>query len=262
MISSCAHLALTRLVGITFAGLITGSAISFPVARFISTKNIFGSCQCFNLKAFERQQLYEIWPYMGSVIICPFVYNPISSSSNSFFWKVHLNLDVTVYGSFGCPFLLMKSISSSQRLTLVYEAWSWFGDRMTSLPFDTRQITTMNVVFGNSGRLLLAFLLARSPKSVAGRLLPRLHFFLACRISLAHFFMNISTHCRQIHLALSKLSKGNQVSNGSNKSATAISQCRGTSRSCFNRFCPRIMDRCFFSRHPAAHPIFHLLNAL
>jgi len=196
MISSCAHLALTRLAGITLAGLIMCSAISFPVAHIISTYNIFGSCPSFNLKAIERQQLYEIWPYMGSVMICSFVYNPIYSSSNSACSNVHLNFDVRMYGSVGRPFLLMKSISSSQCLTSVYAAWSWLGDRTISLPFDTRQITTMNVVFGNSGRLLLAFLLARSPKSVAGRLLPRLPFFLASRISLAHLFTNISTHCR------------------------------------------------------------------
>ena len=54
MISSCAHLALTRLAGITFTGLIMCLAISFPVAHFISTKNIFGSCPSSNFKAFER----------------------------------------------------------------------------------------------------------------------------------------------------------------------------------------------------------------
>jgi len=262
MISSCAHLALTRLAGITFAGLIMCSAISYPVARFISTKNIFGSCQSFNLKAFERQQLYEIWPYMGSVIIWSFVYNPIYSSSNWACSNVHLNFDVRMYGSVGRLFLLMKSISSSQCLTSVYVALSGFGDRTISLPFDTRQITTMNVVFGNSGRLLLSFLLASSPESIAGRLLPRLSFFLASRISLAHFSKNISTHCRRIHSALSKLSNGSQLSNVSKKSATAVSQCRGPSLSCSNRFCPRIMDRCFFSRNPATHTFFHLLNAL
>jgi len=46
------------------------------------------------------------------------------------------------------------------------------------------------------------------------------------------------------------------------KSATAVSQCRGPSRSCFRWFCPWIMDRSFFSRHPATHTLFHLLNML
>jgi hypothetical protein len=175
---------------------------------------------------------------------------------------VHLNLDVRVYGSFRRPFLLMKSISSYQCLTSIYAAWSSFGDRTRSWPFDTRQITAMNVVFGNSGRLLLPFLLAHSPKSVTGHLLPGLPFFLASQISLAHFIRNISTHCRRSNLALSKLSQGNQVSNVSKKSATAVTQCRGPSLSCFKRFCPRIMDQCFFSSNPATHPFFHLLNAL
>jgi hypothetical protein len=69
---------------------------------------------------------------MGSVTICPFVYNPTNSSSNSSFSKVHLNLNVRVYGSFGHPCLLMKSISSSQFLTSVYAAWSWFGDSVSN----------------------------------------------------------------------------------------------------------------------------------
>ena len=114
MISSCTHLALTRLAGITFACLILYSAITFPEALFISTKNIFGLCPSSYLKVFESQQLYEIWPYMRSMIICPFVYNPIHLSSNSSFSKVHLTLDVRMSGSFGCPFLLMKSSSYCQ----------------------------------------------------------------------------------------------------------------------------------------------------
>jgi len=156
----------------------------------------------------------------------------------------------------------MKSISSSQCLTSVYEAWSCLGARTISLPFDTQLITTMNLVIGNSVRLLLAFLLACSPTSIAGRLLPRLPLFLSSRISLAHFFENLSTHCRRIHSALSKLSSGSQTLNVSKKSATAVSLCRGPSRTCFKRFCPRIMDRCFFSKNPATHTLFHLLNAL
>ena len=177
MSSSCKHLAVTQLVGITFVGRIKCSAMSFYVAILLSTKIIFGLCPSFNLKAFERQQLYQIWPYMGSIIICPFIYNPIYSSFNSFCSKVHLHIDVIMYSSFGPPFLLMKSISSFLSLTSVYEAWSCLGARTISLPFNTQRITTMNVVFGNSGRLLLTFLLARWPKSVAGHLLPCLPFF-------------------------------------------------------------------------------------
>jgi len=50
--------------------------------------------------------------------------------------------------------------------------------------------------------------------------------------------------------------------NSLQKSATAISQCRGPSRGCFRRFCHRIMDRCFFPAHPATHTFFHSLNVL
>jgi len=128
MISSCACLASTPLAGITFAGLITCSAISFPVALIISTTIIFTLCPSFNLKAFERQQLYEIWPYMGSLTICPCVYHPTYSSSNSSCSKVHLNMEIRMYGpSFGPQLLSMKSTSSSQYLTSVYEAWSFWG---------------------------------------------------------------------------------------------------------------------------------------
>ena len=159
---------------------------SFSVPLWISSKNIFGLCPSFDLKPFERQQLLQIWPYMGFIIISPFVYNPIYSSSKSSCSKVHLNNDVIMYGSLWPQFLSMKSISISQCLTFICKAWSCLGARTISLPFNTQQITIMNVVFGNYGRLLLAFLLAPFPKSVAGRLLARLPFFLTSWIHL-HF---------------------------------------------------------------------------
>jgi len=147
-----------------------------------------------------------------------------------------------MYGSFWPPFLSMKSSGNSECLTSVYEAWSCLGARTISLPFDTQRIATLMVVLGNSGRLLLAFLLVGSPKSVAGHLLPRLPFFLDSRISFAHIFKNISTHCRRINPALPKLTNGSKFANGSKLSATAVTQWRGPSRTCFKRFCPRIMD--------------------
>ena len=76
------------------------SVISFPVAAFISTKNSFTVCPSFNLKVFERELLYEIWPYTGSFIICLGVYNPIYSSSNSSCVKLNLYIAVRHYGSF------------------------------------------------------------------------------------------------------------------------------------------------------------------
>jgi len=175
---------------------------------------------------------------------------------------LHLYNAVRQYGSFGPQFFSMKSISSSQCLTFVYEDWNCVLRVGSLLPFSTRRITTMKVVFGNSGTLPLALLPARSPKSVTGRLLPRVTFFLASRTSLPHFFRNISTHCRRIHSALSKFSKGSHFLKVSKKSATAVAQCRRSSCCCFKRFCPAIMDRCFFSRNPATHTFFHLLNAL
>jgi hypothetical protein len=60
-------------------------------------------------------------------------------------------------------------------------------------PFGTRQITIMKVVFGNSGRLPLAFLHTRSPKSIAGRLMPHLPFFLASH-NLACTFLEKHLH--------------------------------------------------------------------
>jgi len=156
----------------------------------------------------------------------------------------------------------MKSISSSQWLTSGYEASSFMLDVRSLLPLRTRQITTMNVLFGNWGRLPVAFLPMSSPKSIDSRLLPRLPILIASETSLARFFKNISTHCRRIHSALSKFAKGSQVLKVSKQSATAVSQCRDPAHCCSRWFCPRIMDRCFFSRNPATYTFFHLLKAL
>jgi len=156
----------------------------------------------------------------------------------------------------------MKCICSSLCFTSGYEAWSCMLDVGSLWRFGTRRITFMKVVFGNTGTLPLASLPVRSPKSVAGHLLPRLPVFHASETSLAHFFRNITTHCDRIHLALSKFSQGSHYSKVSKKSPTAISLCRGPFRCCFNRFCPGIMDRCFFSRTLATHSFFHLLNSL
>jgi len=59
------------------------SAVCFPVAVFISTKNCFTLCLSFIWKVFERELLYEIRPCRMSFIICPSAYNPIHSSSIS-----------------------------------------------------------------------------------------------------------------------------------------------------------------------------------
>jgi len=262
MITTWARLALICLVGITFAGLITCSAISFPVALIISTTNIFTLCPSFNLHTFERQQLYSIWPWMGSLIICPWVYNPIYSLSNLSGSKVNLNIDARMNGSFGPQFVSMKTTCSSQCLTSVYETWSHLWDRTKTLQFNTQRITTMHCVFGNALTLLLAFLPSGSPKYVSSCGLHCLSFLVVSRISHAHCFENIWTHCRLIHSALWKITTGSQSSNVTNISATPVSECRGLFETWFRQFCPWIMDRCFFSRNPATNTFFHLLNAL
>jgi hypothetical protein len=48
------------LAGITMASLIMCSAILFPVAAVISTKNSFTVYLSFYLKILEREQLYEV----------------------------------------------------------------------------------------------------------------------------------------------------------------------------------------------------------
>jgi len=262
MVSTCAHLLLTRLAGITLVSDIACLAISFPAALIISAKNIFGFCPSFNLKPCERQQSNKIWPYMGPIIICLFVYNPIYSPSNAFCSKGHLNIHVIMYGSFRPSSLLMITISSSHCLKSVYEAWSCLGARTKSLPFNTQWITSMNVVFGKSGRLLSASLLVHSPKSDTGWFLPSLYFFLPSQILLVHFFKHISTHHWRIHSVLSILSNCSQFSDVAKKSATTIFLCRGPSRTSFNVFGPWIMDWCFFSKNPASLTSFYLLNTL
>jgi len=178
----------------------------------MSTKNRITLCPSFNLKAFEMELLYDIWPYRRSFMICPGTYNPIYSSSNSSCIKLNLYIAVIQYGSSWEQFLSVKSISCTQCLTSVYKARNWLLEVWSLLPFGTRQITTMKVVYDNSGIVPTGFLPPRSPESVASRLLPRCHFFLASRTSPAHFLKNISSHSHRIHSALSKFSKCSLVS--------------------------------------------------
>jgi len=56
------------------------------------------------------------------------------------------------------------------------------------------------------------------------------------------------------------LSDGSQGSKDPKNSSTALSKSRGPSPNCFKWICPRILDRCFILRNPAAHCLFHLLN--
>jgi len=155
-------------------------------------------------------------------MICPGVYNPIYSSSNSFWFRLYLYITVRRYSSFGLQSCSMKANRSSQCLTSLYEAWSSLLNVWPLLPFGTQRITMMKVVFGNSGRLTLSFFPTCSPKFVASRSLRHLPFFLASRTSLVHFFKNLCTQCSRMYSALSKYSTSTQVSKVSKKSATTI----------------------------------------
>jgi len=119
MIGSCTHVTLTWLAGITFASLMMCSVIFLPVAHFVSTNNIFIWYSSFNLKVFERHQLYEIWPYMVSIITCPGVYITIYSYVNLFYSTVNFTIDVWVYGASRPSCVSMKSISYSRCLILM-----------------------------------------------------------------------------------------------------------------------------------------------
>jgi len=242
IICSCPHLASTGLAGITFTGLIPCLAISCPGILWISNQNIFALCPNLNLKTFKWQQLYETWPYMGSIMICPSEYNHICCVCNSSCFKVHLDIDDRIYGSFGSPIFLIQSINTSHRPTLVYEIWNCFGDRTVSLPLDTQQITTLNHVFANLERLFLTGFCTLSHKSEAGCLSPSLSFFLPTRNLLSYFFNTISTHCCQIHSALSKLTNGSQFVIVSWKFATGVSQCGIPPWSCLKQFLPQTME--------------------
>jgi len=212
MIRCCAKLVITCLAGTTFNRLITYFVISIPVVYFISTKNIVRLCLSFNLKAFEWQQLNKICQDMGSFIIWWFVYNPMYSSSHLSCAEVHLNIDVSMYGSFRPPFLSIESISSSQCLTSEYEAYSCLGYSTISLPFDTQWITTMNALCSQFGRLPLAVWPMHYSKLVTGSCLPHLPIFIISQTFVAHCIESISTRCCRIHWELSTLSKSNQFS--------------------------------------------------
>jgi len=194
MISSCPHLALTWLAGSTINGLITCFAIVCLWVLSISSENIFRLCVSFDLKEFQWQQLYQIWPYMGLIIASLCVLNPIHSSSNVSYSKMYLNLDVVIHWAFSPPDLFPNIISSSMWLTLVFEASTSLGATTLLLTFNTQWITIMNIGFANLERVLPTDLLTCSPKSLATVYWPLLPLFLPSQIWLAHLFNIITTH--------------------------------------------------------------------
>jgi len=126
----------------------------------------------------------------GDAIFC--ASNPIQSSCSSFCSNMPLNIDCRMYGSFRPPALSMKTTSFSQCPTSVYEAWCCLGDRIIFLPFNTQQITIMNLLFGNFGRLLLAMWPMFSPKSIAVAICLGISFS-----STFEFHLHISTKTSQ-----------------------------------------------------------------
>lgn len=161
---------------------------SFPVAALISTKICFKLGSSFNLKAFERQLLYEIWSYTGLFIICLGRYINRYSASNSSYFEVHLNIEIRQYSSCMPHYISVKSICSSQYLTLLYKASRCAQNICLVSLTSIWLITIMKVNICNSGSLLLSFLAMHCPKSIATCLFPCLACFLTFQILPAHFF--------------------------------------------------------------------------
>jgi len=100
-LNSWVYLALTWLVGITFAGLSMYLAISYPITSLISTK-IYSNCIPITTgKHSKDNSCNRIYPCVGWFTNCPCINSPIHCSSNSSCSKMHLNINVGLYGSFG-----------------------------------------------------------------------------------------------------------------------------------------------------------------
>jgi len=179
MIRSLPSWTLTSLAQISFTGLITCSASFSLITTLISTNNIFKLCIIVKLKESDREQLHGIWSDMESFMSSPCVYNPIYSLSNSSCSKIHMNINVQHDCSFWPLFFWVKSVGSSQRLTLWYKAWICMGD--VPSPFSAQQITMMKVELNNSARLLLAFMHTHFHKSVSVWLWTRLQLLPSLR---------------------------------------------------------------------------------
>jgi hypothetical protein len=70
---------------------------------------------------------------------------------------VYFNIAIWLFGSFGLQLLSKKSISFSQLLTSVYEAWSYLLNVLTLSPFDTWWTISVKVICAKSVWLLVAF---------------------------------------------------------------------------------------------------------
>jgi len=153
------------------------SASSFSVATHISAKNAFNFCPSFNLKAFQRQQLDEIWPYLEASISCLYLNTPISSVSNSSCSKVYLNVTNWQCGSCNPPSVWKTSMSSSQCPTSVYQVWSWLGNLRSSLAPSHSNASKMYLAYVGGYCLMFAMvnLPNQSPVSCCNAILSSLH---------------------------------------------------------------------------------------
>jgi len=236
------------------------SPFSFSMATPISTQNIFIFWPSWNLTALQWQQLYAIYPAMGSFLSCHSVYNPKYSSSNSSCSKMHNNVTIRQYGVFGPSFVSMTLFCFSWGLHSGYETLSWLGDIWAL--FGTNQMTIMKDEFHYNGRFSLTIIHTCSPKSVTTHLWPRLPSFSDTQTSLPHFIKNTSIDSGWIHSVILKVLVGSQHLNVNTKSATAVNQCSGQSRSSFPQFWPHIMPQCMLSSNPVTHTLFNYVNIL
>jgi hypothetical protein len=72
--------------------------------------------------------------------------------------EIQLNIDVEIHGYLRPEILWVKSISFFQCLRSGCMVSGELECTTISLPFDTRQSTNRNSIFGTSGRLLFALL--------------------------------------------------------------------------------------------------------
>ena len=168
---------------------------------------------------------------MGSSIICPWVDNSIFSWFYLSCIEVHSNIEVRIYGSFRSPLCSMNGISFSLCLTSMHEAWSCLRDIRLMLSFRTLQITTLKVVFGTSGRLLLPILAVHSSKSVTGWLLPCVPFWVV--FWTLQCFKNRLINLCSNQLSLTRTFHWMPVLEWWKIPATTISPGMGPCRSCF-----------------------------
>jgi len=153
--------------------------------------------------------------------------------------KVHWNIVVWMYGTFGPQFLSMKSIHSSQFLSSGYNAWSYIGDARLSLLCGTRWMANITTMDGNSRTIFSTLLPMLSPKPSTCHWLSHLWWLLNSQSLISMYFKSISIQCWWIHSALSKCYNCRQFSNVTKESATAVSRCRVDPKTVSHGFAPR-----------------------